>query len=96
MHQLLIFAAVGALATRVGSQLSPFAIVLSVLAAEILAIGYRQRQASAGGGAKEQLGMADASRINYFSQMVYKNPLTLNIFKLHFTRKLIYKYINIY
>jgi hypothetical protein len=66
--------------------------VLPILAAKILGVCYRQRQTSTGRGTKEHLGVADASRINYFSQPVCQKMLTLNIFKLHNTVKLIYKY----
>ena len=71
-------------------------IMLPVFAVQILGIRYSQRQAPTIGGTKEHLGMAHTPRVNYFSQMVYQNPLTLNIFKPHNARKLIYKYINNY
>ena len=65
--------------------------MLPMLAAEILGVGNSQRQTATGRRAEEQLGVADASRIDYFCQPVGKNLLTLNIFKLHNRLKLIYK-----
>ena len=91
MHQLGKLAAAGAFAAAVGTQRRTLRVVLPVFAAEILGIRHSQRQTAAGRGAEEQLGVADASRIDYFSQPVCKNLLTLNIFKPHNRHKLIYK-----
>jgi hypothetical protein len=96
MHQLLILAAIGAHPARIGPQLRTLAVMLPILAVQILGIRYCQCQTPAGTGTKEHLGMAHTSRVDYFSQVVYQNLLALNIFKLHNTRKLIYKNKNNY
>jgi hypothetical protein len=67
--------------------------VLAVGAVEVLGISQCQCQRAAGIGSEEHLGMTYTARVNYFGQVIYQNTLTLNIFKLHCSRKLNYKYI---
>jgi hypothetical protein len=93
MNQLAVSTTVGTLATGVGPQLRALGVMLAIAAVEILGISNGQRQTTAGGGSKEHLGMTYTARINNFGQVIYQNALTLNIFKLHCTRKLNYKYI---
>ena len=95
VRKLLVFLARRALAARIGPQAALGVVVVhAVLAVEILCIGNGKRQTARSGLAQEHLGVADTPRIDNFGQVIGRNYLSNNIFKLHNTRKLIYKITN--